>query len=95
MSTVSEIETAIRERPAAADFRKLADWFNAAKDEAWPNRCRRMLERAGWIFCLMCRQHSGRRRNQELAGSGMNSTATPRFWQRLHELPEEVQALAA
>ena len=24
----------------------------------------------------------------------MNSTATPRFWQRLHELPAEVQALA-
>ena len=25
----------------------------------------------------------------------MNSTATPRFWQRLHELPEEVQVLAS
>ena len=34
MSTVSEIESAIRELPAA-DFWKLADWFNVAKDEAW------------------------------------------------------------
>ena len=34
MSTVLEIESAIRELPVD-DFWKLADWFNAAKDEAW------------------------------------------------------------
>lgn len=32
MSTVLEIESAIRELPVD-DFWKLADWFNAAKDE--------------------------------------------------------------
>ncbi len=34
MSTVSEIEAAICKLPVD-DFWKLAEWFNAAKDEAW------------------------------------------------------------
>ena len=34
MSTVLELESAIRELPAD-EFWKLADWFDAAKDEAW------------------------------------------------------------
>lgn len=34
MSTVLELESAIRELPAD-EFWKLADWFDAARDEAW------------------------------------------------------------
>ena len=95
MSTVLELESAILELPAD-EFWKLADWFDAAKDEAWSKQMQADAEagRLDFLFAeVAATQAVGGW--QEMAGPSVNSTATPRFWQRLHEMPEEVQALAS